>query len=149
MRQIGSALNTADPTYSAADIVGKTLIAKGKVNLYDSPYDDAQVIATLQPGATVGVVLSWVSPSVAAGRHLFYWQFLDGQGNYYYAAHFVGEFDIQSLQDQGTLTAAQQAAAAADANKSILQIEFEKYAPWVIGGVIGIAVLGVVLKKTL
>ena len=142
-------MDPKNPVYSADQIVGKTLIAKAKVTLYNLPYDDAAPIGSVQPGQTVGIVVSWLDADPSSGRSRLYWQFVDSSGNFFYAPHYTGEFDVQSLVDQGALTAGQITQAAADAHKSVFQQEIEKYAPWLIGSVLGIAVLSVILKRTL
>lgn len=151
LRRIGdlsTSLNTSDPTYSASQIVGQTLIAKTSVTAYDEPFDNATVVNSFSPGQTVGVVTSWEDQDVADGRSVLFWQFIDGNGNFYYVPHYVGEFDIQALADQGAQTVAQQTQAAADANKSTLQLTIEKYLPWAIGGVIAVLALGAVLRNS-
>jgi hypothetical protein len=146
--RIGLTLNPSDPTYSAASIVGSTLIALTSVTAYDEPYDGSNIVGTYAPGQTVGVVTSWEDQDSSIGISVLNWQFMDSNGTPYYVPHAVGKFSIQALADQGVLTAGQQAQAAIDAAnpKSLFQTEIEKYVPWIIGGVLGIFVLGTYLK---
>ncbi len=144
---LNSVLGSGDPTYSASSIVGQTLIAKTAVTTYDEPYDNANAIGSYAPGSTVGVVTSWEDADPSDQRSVLYWQFEDANGNPYYAPHYEGEFDVQALADAGVLTTAQQTQAAADASKSTITLEFEKYAPWVIGGLLAVLAIGVVLKS--
>lgn len=137
-----------DATYSAADIVGMTLIAKGKVIAYDEPYDVANIVNTYNPGDAVGVVVSWEDVNSAIGRSHLFWQFLDTNGTYYYIPQLPGEFSTQDLADQGVLNAAQKTIAAEKASESVFQQEFEKYAPWVIGGVLAVFALKEFLKRS-
>lgn len=94
------------PTFNAADIIDKTLIAKTSVNLYRSPDDDAPSVYTVLPGQSVGKVESYLLPS--ANRSSIYWQFKDANNKYYYAEHKPGRFDVKELEAQGALTLQQQ-----------------------------------------
>ena len=142
-------------TFNAGDIIGKTLLAKVQVPIYSTPRDDAKPTGYVSPGNPVGVVDSYLDPNTAEGRAELWWEFkasLDQQSladsyGSYWVPHREGYFDIQALEDQGVLTAAQATALAAAANKSLFQIEIEKYAPWVIGGLIGIGVFKAILNK--
>jgi hypothetical protein len=91
------------PTYSAADIVGKTLIAKEIVPIYSLPNAAVKenLIGSIDPGESLGVVYSWVGGT--DGKPL-YWQFKGSAGKFYYAMHKAGRFDVRALQDQGVLT---------------------------------------------
>lgn len=143
-------LNINDPTFNAGQIVGQYLIAKAKVLVYDSPWDNAQLIGSYAPGQTVGLVDSWLDANPANGRSHLFWQFIGQYGSYYYAPHFIGEFDVQALADAGALTTGQQTQAAIDASKTDLQKFFDSiqtYIPWIVGGALGIALIGTVLKN--
>jgi hypothetical protein len=102
------------PTFNAADIIDKTLIAKTQVPLYRFPNDDAAVVYNVSPGQSVGKVESYLLP--AANRTNLYWQFKDQNGKFYYAEHKTGIFDVQELQQQGALTLQEQQAAAVEAS---------------------------------
>ena len=90
-------------TYSADQIIGKTLVARRNVELKRLPTDTAPAVYTVKPGQTVGVVYSYLLPKV--GRSTLYWQFVDANGNYFYAAHKEGIFDIDIIKEQGGKTA--------------------------------------------
>lgn len=85
--------------YSADQIVDKTLIAAKEVAVKSEPFDAAPKVRTIAPGATVGMVYSWLEPR--PGRSGLYWQFKDGNG-FYYVRHKAGLFDEQFLKDQFT-----------------------------------------------
>lgn len=102
------------PTFNAADIIGKTLVAKSNVPLYRFADDDAAVVYNVSPGQSVGKVESYLLP--AANRNNLYWQFKDQNGKFYYAEHKQGIFDVQELQQQGALTLQQQQQAATEAS---------------------------------
>lgn len=89
------------PTYSVQDVIGKTLYAKKTIQLYDQPYDNAQVIREVPAGEIVGIVYSYLEPS--EDRTQLYWQFQSSTG-FYYATHAVGKYDIENLRDQGLLS---------------------------------------------
>lgn len=94
------------PTFNAADIIGKTLIAKTNVPLKRIPMDDSPVIYNVSKGDVVGVVDTYLLPS--ADRNVIYWAFRDSNNKVYYAPHQVGRFDVKELQSQGALTLEQQ-----------------------------------------
>jgi hypothetical protein len=89
-------------TYSADQIIGKTLVARRNVELKRLPSDTAPVTYTVKPGQTVGVVYSYLLPK--AGRSTLYWQFIDANGNYFYAPHKEGIYDIDIIKTQGGKT---------------------------------------------
>jgi hypothetical protein len=92
--------------FSAAEIVGKTLIAKTQVSVYSLPDESKQYkIAIIKKGAYVGTVYSWIQKPGA-----LFWQFESGN-NFYYVKHYTGAFDVSNLKKQGTLTVEEQTAA--------------------------------------
>lgn len=104
------------PTFNAADIIGKTLVAKSQVPLYRLPNDNAEIVYTVSPGQSLGVVQSFLLPGT--NRTNLYWQFKDENNNFYYSEHKQGIYDVKELSDQGALTLQQQQAAATEANLS-------------------------------
>lgn len=96
-------------TYSAEQIIDKTLIAKKPIKLVRYASDDAPVIYTVQPGQTVGIVYSYLLPG--ENRSSLYWSFNDADGRAYYAKHGVGLFDVKALKDSGALTVQEQTEA--------------------------------------
>ena len=96
------------PTFSAEQIIGKTLIARQNVAIKRLPTLASPVVYTAKPGSYVGTVYSWVTE----GPDL-YWQFYDENGKAYYSLHRPGLYSIDSLQDQGALTVKEQTDQAA------------------------------------
>lgn len=96
------------PTFSAEQIIGKTLIARQNVPIKRMPAAAAPVVYTAKPGSYVGSVYSWVMD----GPDL-YWQYYDENSKPYYTLHRPGLFSIDSLQDQGALTVKEQTEQAA------------------------------------
>ena len=104
------------PTFSADQIIGKTLIARRPVNLYRNASDSANSVYTVDPGQAVGKVYSYLAPG--ENRSTVYWAFYDDQQRSYYTPHIQGNFDIQALGDQGALTVTEQQAAEQEAEMS-------------------------------
>jgi len=94
------------PTFSADQIVGKSLIAKKTVTVYDLPFyaPGAKVITQVRPGQTLGVVFSYVGGT--PGKPLN-WEFKGNAGKMYYVPHVTGYFDVNALRDQGAQTSAE------------------------------------------
>ena len=92
-------------TYSATQIIGKTLISKTSNAAYNGSSLGVNAVYTIPPGTTIGVVYSYVMDGP-----LLYWQFYY-MGVPFYVQHKVGAFDIQSLEQQGALTVEQEQAA--------------------------------------
>lgn len=84
-------------SYSADDIVGRTLVAAKRVKVKQSPFDNAPTIRRVSPGATVGTVYSYLEP--APGRTGIYWMF-SGSDGAFYVQHEPGLFDAAHLSDQ-------------------------------------------------
>jgi hypothetical protein len=104
------------PTFNAGDVIGKTLIAKSNIPLVRQPADDAQVIYTVSPGQSVGVVDTFLLPN--ENRSSLYWSFKDANNKNYFAKHAVGIYDVKELQQQGLLTLQEQQEAAIEASLS-------------------------------
>ena len=103
------------PTFNAADIIGKTLVAIKTTDIVRAPKDDAEVVFEVAPGSSIGTVYSYLLPG--ANRTNLYWQFLDENNKPYYVEHRPGQFDISTIKDQGVLTLEEkqeQAEAAAE-----------------------------------
>ena len=136
----------ADNTYTADQIIDKTLIGLKPVDVKLEPLDSAAIDHTIATGNPVGVVASWVTDTNGA----VWWQFYDSFENPYYVKHAVGEFSIQSLQDQGAVTVKQATAAAAAANTSTIDkigVLAKTYLPWIIGGYIMVKVVVPLVSK--
>ena len=133
-------------TYSADEIVGKTLIANKKINLYRLPNDSAKPIFSVDAGSTVGVVFSYLKPSSTQNRSSVYWVFNDANGKQFYARHKAGDYDVKALKDQGALTTKEKTEEEKGAS---IETYIKKYGiPLAIGvGVLYLA--GTVIKAKL
>ena len=103
------------PTFNAADIIGKTLVARKTTDIVRAPNDNAEVVFEASPGSSIGTVFSYLLPG--ANRTNLYWQFLDENNKSYYVEHKSGQFDISTIKGQGVLTLEEkqeQAEAAAE-----------------------------------
>lgn len=122
------------PTFSAADIVGKTLIAKKPVALKRLPQKTATTVYTVPAGQTVGVVYSWVQADGA-----LWWMFYDQNQKTYYAIHEPGLYDIGALNAQGTvsLEQVQEDQAKHDNPISYFGDKLLKYVTWGVGLYLG------------
>lgn len=105
-------------TYSAEQIIGKTLAGRTSVNITRTPYDASAVIYKSSPGQVIGVVNSFVMPTT--GRKNLWWEFLSNNGDSFWSEHTEGRYDIQNLQEQGALTVKEQAQAEADKDKTFI-----------------------------
>lgn len=109
-------------TYSAATIIGKTLIAAKPVAIKRLATDAAPVVFTVAVGQPVGVVDSYLNPK--EGRSRLYWSFRDNSGRYYYAEHIPGNYSLSALKDQGAMTTKEETEAAQANNKPFNLAEF-------------------------
>ncbi len=89
-------------TYSAADIIDKTLFAATRVPIKRQPWDSAPVVSYAAPGQKIGVVYTY--QGIRPGRSVLYWGFIDGNNIMYYTEHREGYYNLQSLRGQGLLT---------------------------------------------
>lgn len=97
-------------TYSAADVIGKTLLAAKSVDVFLSPQDNAKPVKTFPKNTVIGIVDTWIAPSTY--RKHFYWVFQTSKsGVPYYVRHeknhlkFAGEppltvKELQKLEDE-------------------------------------------------
>lgn len=86
--------------FSAADIVGKTLVARKTIPVYSLPMANAQYkIGTVQKGNSAGVVYSYLSRPDG-----IWWQFIPTFGKPYYIRHDNNAFDVSALKQQGVIT---------------------------------------------
>jgi hypothetical protein len=133
--------------FSAKNIVGKTLIAKKKVYLYISP-GAKNPIASINPGQTIGVVYSYLSPN--KNRSQLWWMFQNGI-NFVYVPHQEGSFDIKSLKDQGVISTEDTTKAEQEklekAQKGAVSYYIEKYVPWIIAGIFAVPLIKDLIKK--
>ena len=137
------------PLFSAGDIVGKTLIAKKKINLYRSR-SDSKPFGFVNAGQPVGIVYSYLSPSL--NNPNLWWMFKDNN-KVYYAEHKEGNFDISSLTNQGVISTEDKTKIAKEKiekkDKGAFQFYIEKYMPWIIIGIFAVPIIKDVIKKKL
>lgn len=136
-------------TYSADEIVGKTLIAKNAVFAYDLPtYEpNSKIIGTIKPNTPAGVVFSYVG---GQPNRPLNWQFKGVGGKMYYINHMPGMFDVQALQQQGALTTQEKQEQAQEQNLSTgdkLLSYFKKTSNVIIFTALGLVALNVILKN--
>ena len=134
--------------YSAAEIVGKNLVAQKNVPLYRLPDDKAKAIYTVPAGTSVGIVVSYVKPKTDGTRNFLYWQFKDQNGKYYYVRHEENVFNIKALKEQGTKTVQEQTDEANE-NKDLFAKYFKQYGIPVLLGIAGLYLAGKVIEKKL
>ena len=108
-------------TFNANEIIGKTLIAKTRVNVRIGPSTSYPILYTTKPGESVGVVTSY-DDKTSPGE--IWWSIQSDRkipGSIYYydnaVQHAEGRFNIQSLRDQGAKTTAEILKEKADADK--------------------------------
>lgn len=138
------------PTYSAADIIGKTLIAKKNINVVKSAKDSAKVAFVVKPGQSVGTVVSYLLPN--ADRKSLYWVFYTTSKIPYYVAHKEGLFDLKVLKDSGVKTTEEKTEEETSKNQTFgdkaLQT-LQKVALWGIVSYFGFKLGSIVLNKKL
>jgi hypothetical protein len=139
-------------TYSADDVVDKTLYASQKVPVFAAPppYDGSTVpIAYVDPGQPVGIVYSYDNPDPTRGRNNLWWMFYPASNysDYYYAEQVGGYYDVSTLRAQGVLSLTEKQQAADDANKPWYERLLTKYGPWVLGTVVVAAAVKGVLSR--
>lgn len=91
--------------YSAAEVIDKTLITKKALPYYDGVpelgYTPKQ-LGTVPAGESAGTVYSFIDADPGENRPTLWWMFYPrSSGQYYYMPHHEGDFDLQSLIDQG------------------------------------------------
>ena len=129
-------------TFSAAQIIDKTLKAKTQLNVYKLPNAiPANKIGIIQKGGIVGTVYSYVEVAGA-----LYWMFKDSYGRNYYVKHATGAFDVLNIKSQGAFTVQEELSAAERAKMSELEKLAEKAKDAVSSGA---DALNTTIKKTL
>lgn len=123
-------------TYNANEIVGKTLFAKKKIDVYNSSAPDGKIIYSVNSGDTLGPVYSWVMKNGALWWQLE-WQ-LEANNFGAFVKHEIGAFDVKALEDQGAQTTLDKINEEKEANKS----SFDKIADLVSKNIKTIAIIG-------
>lgn len=130
--------------YSAADIVGKTLIASVQVPVYNVAADNVQPFGYIKAGQPVGVVYSWLDPNASLNRSGLWWIFQQN-GTYYYTPQKQGWYNVEALQQQGVISTQdkinQAAQAAADENRPWYEKLIRSYGLYVLGTVVVISII--------
>jgi len=106
MSQIIVHIGNIGETFNVKQIIGKTLIAKARVNVRSSANmtNDSNILYRSEIGDIIGIVSSWVQK----GNQLW-WEFEpDNKYSYRYCLHSSGSFDVKSLKEQGALTPKQE-----------------------------------------
>lgn len=146
---------------SADKFVGKTLYAKKNVVKYRYPGDTKtffpgeKKLYVYKPGELIGVIWSWLQKN---GK--LYWMFYDSLNKAYYVEHNDANFqltkEIRDVQDIAEAqaksvkkTAIAEAQKAEKEAKGNVAYYVEKYAPWVIGGFIFVALAKSYIQKKL
>lgn len=146
-------------TFNAAEVAGKTLIAKVNIPVKSNSLDNGKVLYTVKPGETVGVVSGYTQPKT--GQSVLNWQVdvaktATNPGGFGYVAHGIGKFDVSSLVVQGATSTEQkhkdeQAQKEKDENPALYY--FKKIGIPVLligGGIFIVAKLGAaVIEKKL
>lgn len=122
------------PIITADKVVNQNLFAKGNVNAYSG--DFKTVKKTFINGAFIGNVYSWVQD---ANGNLYWLIYLDNNdyNNFIptYIKHDPANLDLPALP--GILQQIQdEQDAKAKADKGVIPFYVEKYAPWIVGGVV-------------
>lgn len=127
-------------TYNANDVIGLTLFARQKVNVYSGPGQQYELLYTVEPGGVVGIVYSWVNKS-----GIIWWQLEPGNK---FVSHAQGKFDIQALKDQGLISTQEQMQNEAEANKPWWEKVIKQGSKTIITlGLIGAAAYAVINYK--
>lgn len=125
-------------TYNANDVIGKTLIANIPVNVY-SQAANINLLYTVRPGNTVGVVYSWVNKN-----GVIWWQLEPGNK---FVSHSIGKFNLQVLEDQGLLTTEEKEQVKEEENKTWFQKFLEGTSKKVLTSAALIAIGYIILKQ--
>lgn len=105
----------ANQTFSADQIVGKTLVANQDIAVYRSPQDSATKVYTAKAGQVIGTVSSWINPG--EGKSYLNWMFYDSNGRPFYTRHKPGVYSVRNLKEQGALTIKDQKKLEDEAKK--------------------------------
>lgn len=104
-------------TYSAADIIDKTLFARTRVPIKRQPWDNSPIVGYAESGQKIGVVYTYLE--IRSGRSVLYWGFIDDNNIMYYTEHREGYYDVSNLRGQGVLTLEEKRRQEEQANLSL------------------------------
>jgi hypothetical protein len=125
-------------TITADMVIGKSLYAKGVVNVYNLPGGAA--VRVINNGGLIGIVDSYV---LRNGD--IYWQFYNAYGVPYYVKHdsnlsLPGLNDILAkIKDENIAKQIEQ--------KGAVNYYLQKYLPWIVGAVVVAFVFPVIYKN--
>lgn len=107
-------------SYSADQIIGKTLTAKKTTPVYNLPsfFSLAKQVYTIKPGETIGTVYSYVGGSPGKPLNWMFKTRIGLQEVTYYTEHEPDNVDRNALQDQGVKTQREIEKEKAEAAKS-------------------------------
>jgi len=131
-------------TYSAGDIIGKTLIAASNVPVKKNPLDSSPVVRTIQKNAPIGVVYAYVNPS--SQRKNLYWQFYDTNNQPYWVEHIASYFNYQALRDQGVLSTKEKEELKKRENESVKDF-IERNLTKIIMVIAGVAIVRIIIQN--
>jgi len=132
--------------FSAAQIIGKTLVGRTAVPITRLPVDGAPTVFTTAPGQSIGTVQTYLAPG--NNRSNLYWAFMDSNGRPYYAEHIPGRFDFEVLKSQGLKTLEERKKEQEEAAKPLSQKIMDTVTKFVLIGA-GAYLLGkLIISKT-
>ena len=113
------------PTYNPEDFIGKTIFAQTKINAYKAADKKSDILYTFQPGATVGVIYSFLQKPDG-----LWWQFRyrpnpNVNAISYFVKNELNQFNKKNLEEQGLVSTQDKAEAEAEKNKSVLDKVFD------------------------
>jgi len=156
------------PTYSARQILDKTLTAARPLDLYrvfdiNNQGDKAKPVSNKLPRGYSLVVDSFLAPTAPyvsqygimyAGRTNLYFTFRGKDGNYYAVKNERGAFDKKRLEQQGVLTVDEEIKLAEQQSQTPFDTLFEgfgkfaNFAKWIVIGVAAVWATGYIIKST-
>lgn len=132
--------------YDVGQVLEKTLYANRDLPVFDgyptATYTPKQV-GVVKAGNPAGIVYSWVDADPSNRRDNIWWVFYPAtaNGSYYMMPHGVGFYDVSTLREQGVITVDEQKEQEEEANKEWYEKIVDKALPWVVGAVLGAALI--------
>jgi hypothetical protein len=112
-------------TYNPEDLINKTIFAQTKINAYKAADKQSQILYTFQPGATVGIVYSFVQKPDGLWWMFRYRPNPNVNAISYFVKNELNQFNKKDLESQGLLSTKEKAEAEAEKDKSILDKIFD------------------------
>lgn len=135
------------PTYNPEDFIDKTIFAQTKINAHKAADKTSDILYTFQPGATVGVVYSFLQKPDGLWWHFRYRPNPNVSAISYFVKNELNQFNKKDLESQGLLSTEQKAEAEADKNKTLLDKIFE-FGKKGVTGIIVVLLAVYVFNKT-